>query len=117
MSTVGLAFRSVRQISPRFVRNASSSTAQRPARTFVYATALALSAGAFAVYYSDARSAIHRYFFTPLIRHTLDAETGQKFALKVLRSGLSPFDPLPDQERLRVTVSRTSFSADKSDLW
>lgn len=70
----------------------------------LYATAFALSTGLFAVYYFDARSALHRYILTPILRHTLDAETGHKVAVKVLRSGLGPRDPLPDDQRLKAEV-------------
>lgn len=75
-----------------------------PIRTGLYATAFVIATGAFAVYYFDSRSAIHRYFFTPLIRHALDPETGHKFAVKVLRSGLGPRDTQLDDERLRAEV-------------
>lgn len=77
-----------------------------PFRTGAFATLFLVSSGLFAVYYLDARSAIHRYFFTPLIRYGLDAETGHKVAVKVLRTGWGPRDPLPDDERLQVEVSR-----------
>ena len=63
-----------------------------------------LSTGLFAVYYFDARSAIHRYLLTPVLRYTLDAETGHKVAVKVLRSGLGPRDPVPDDEKLKSEV-------------
>jgi dihydroorotate dehydrogenase len=76
-----------------------------PVRTSLYATAFLLSTGLFAVYYFDARSALHRYLLTPLLRHTLDAETGHKVAVKVLKSGLGPKDPLPDDHRLKFKVS------------
>jgi dihydroorotate dehydrogenase len=83
----------------------SSSTSSQPSiRTAVYATLFAASAGLFAVYYYDARSAIHRYVLTPALRHTFDAETGHKIAVKVLRSGLGPRDPVRDDETLRYEV-------------
>lgn len=63
-----------------------------------------LSTGLFAVYYFDARSAIHRYFLTPLLRYTLDAETGHKVAVELLRSGLGPKDPVSDDEKLAFEV-------------
>ncbi|KAF5383575.1 hypothetical protein D9615_003511 [Tricholomella constricta] len=74
-------------------------------KTGLYATAFVLSTGLFAVYYLDARSALHRYIVTPILRHTLDAESGHKLAVKVLRSGLGPRDPCTDDARL------------KSELW
>lgn len=79
----------------------ASSSSQSSARTAVYATAFAASIGLFAVYYYDARSAIHRYVLTPVLRRTFDAETGHKIAVKVLRSGLGPRDPVQDDEILR----------------
>jgi dihydroorotate dehydrogenase len=75
-----------------------------PLRTGLYATVFTLSAGLFAVYYFDARSALHRYLITPVLRYGLDAETGHKLAVKVLRSGLGPRDLLVDDERLRSEV-------------
>ncbi|KAJ6607519.1 Dihydroorotate dehydrogenase-domain-containing protein [Mycena sp. CBHHK59/15] len=72
-----------------------------PIRTGLYGTVFALSAGLFAIYYLDARSAIHRYVFAPLLRYTLDAETSHKLAVKVLKSGLGPRDPLGDDVRLK----------------
>ncbi|KAJ7155465.1 Dihydroorotate dehydrogenase-domain-containing protein [Mycena crocata] len=72
-----------------------------PIRTGIYSTVFVLSAGLFTIYYLDARSAIHRYVFTPLLRHTLDAETGHKVAVQVLKSGLGPRDPVEDDTRLR----------------
>jgi dihydroorotate dehydrogenase len=64
-----------------------------------------LSAGLCAVYYLDARSAIHQYLLTPLLRRAVDAETGHRFAVKVLQSGLGPCDPLSDDERLKSQAS------------
>ncbi len=75
-----------------------------PIRTGIYATVFTLSAGLFAVYYFDARSALHRYFLTPVLRYAVDAETGHQLAVKVLRSGLGPKDPLADDERLQTEV-------------
>lgn len=73
-------------------------------RTTALTTLFLISSGLFTVYYLDSRSAIHRYFFTPLLRYTLDAETAHKFALQVLRSGLGPKDWSNDDERLRTQV-------------
>ncbi|KAJ7334078.1 hypothetical protein DFH08DRAFT_880100 [Mycena albidolilacea] len=76
-----------------------------PIRSALYGTVFVLSTGLFAIYYLDVRSAIHRYVIPPLLRHTLDAETGHKIAVKVLKSGLGPRDPVQDDARL------------KSELW
>jgi len=82
----------------------ASPSSQSSIRTAVYVTLFAASAGLFAVYYYDARSAIHRYVLTPALRHTFDAETGHKIAVKVLRSGLGPRDPVRDDDRLQSEV-------------
>jgi dihydroorotate dehydrogenase len=76
-----------------------------PIKSGLYGTVFALSAGLFAIYYFDARSAIHRYVFTPLLRYTLDAETGHKVAVQILKSGLGPRDPVQDDVRLKSEVS------------
>ncbi|KAG5647449.1 hypothetical protein DXG03_009379 [Asterophora parasitica] len=94
----------LRSQAPRSYRQLSLQ-APRSVTTGLYATAFVLSTGLFAVYYFDARSALHRYILTPVLRHTLDAESGHKFAVKVLRSGLGPRDPCSDDVRL------------KSELW
>ncbi|KAJ7668368.1 Dihydroorotate dehydrogenase-domain-containing protein [Mycena rosella] len=75
-----------------------------PIRTGLYGTVFVLSAGLFTIYYLDARSAIHRYFFPPLLRYALDAETGHKFAVQVLKSGLGPRDPVEDDTRLKTQL-------------
>jgi dihydroorotate dehydrogenase len=82
----------------------SSTTSRNPVRTGLYAAAFTVATGALAVYYFDSRSALHRYVLTPAIRNALDAETGQKIAVKVLRSGLGPKDPVADQEVLKAEV-------------
>lgn len=94
-----------RPVTPsRSLFTKSSSIPQSPVRTGLYATVFAISAGLFAVYYFDSRSAIHRYVLTPLLRYSLDPETGHKFAVQVLRSGLGPKDVVADDERLRFEV-------------
>jgi dihydroorotate dehydrogenase len=75
-----------------------------PLRTAVYTTAFVLSAGLFAVYYSDARSALHRYIVTPILRNAFDPETGHKIAIKVLKSGLAPRDFTQDDKVLNCQV-------------
>ncbi|KAH7878954.1 Dihydroorotate dehydrogenase-domain-containing protein [Lentinula edodes] len=78
----------------------ASPIRRSPITAGIYATALVLSTGLFAVYYFDARSALHRYVIMPVLRQTLDAETSHKIAVKVLRSGLGPKDPVTDDEHL-----------------
>ena len=87
-------------------RYASTSAARpsNPVRTGLYTTLFVVSTGLFAVYYFDSRSAVHRYVLTPLLRHLVDAETGHKIAVKVLRSGLGPKDTQADDEVLRFEV-------------
>jgi dihydroorotate dehydrogenase len=84
--------------------SSKSAPPRSPILTGFYRTVFVLSTGLFAVYYFDARSAIHRYFLTPVLRYALDAETGHKVAVKVLRSGLGPRDPVPDDEKLKFEV-------------
>lgn len=90
----------------RHASTLASSTAPSGLRIGLYASALAVSTGLFAAYYLDCRSAIHRYVITPIIRHTLDAETGHKLAVRVLASGWAPRDTQRDDERLKVEVRR-----------
>ncbi|KAG5353800.1 hypothetical protein C0989_001917 [Termitomyces sp. Mn162] len=82
-------------------RSLSTASSSSPIRRGIYATAFVISTGLFAVYYFDARSALHRYILTPALRHTLDAELGHKIAVKVLKSGLGPRDPCSDDSRLK----------------
>ncbi|KAG6837341.1 hypothetical protein H0H93_010943 [Arthromyces matolae] len=79
----------------------STSSPASNLRTGIYATALVVSTGVFAVYYFDARSALHRYILTPALRRTVDAELGHKVAVKVLKTGLGPRDPCSDDPRLK----------------
>jgi dihydroorotate dehydrogenase len=107
MSTLRLSSRnvlrsSIYQLSARF---ASTNAPRSPIKTGLYASAFAVSAGLFAVYYFDSRSAIHRYLIAPVLRYTLDPETSHKFAVKVLRSGLGPRDTQADDEKLNCEVS------------
>ena len=112
MFLIGVAQKPASYIFPRsyissrflFTNRTRTTVGRSPLRTGLYATAFVLSTGLLAVYYLDARSALHRYFLTPLLRHTLDAEIGHKVAVKVLRSGLGPRDPLPDDHRLEFKV-------------
>ncbi|EIN03533.1 dihydroorotate dehydrogenase [Punctularia strigosozonata HHB-11173 SS5] len=93
-------------------RNASTSSSSVPfgLRTGIYATAFLLSSGLFAIYYFDCRSALHRYILTPLLRYGLDAESGHKLAVKVLKSGLAPKDPVPDDVVLEAEIWGTRCS-------
>ncbi|KAI6126072.1 hypothetical protein EDD16DRAFT_1690747 [Pisolithus croceorrhizus] len=79
-------------------------SARSTLRTTSYTILFAVSAGLFAAYYFDARSAIHRYVLTPVLRYTFDAETGHKIAVKVLRSGLGPRDIVKDDDVLRSEI-------------
>ncbi|KAI0657953.1 dihydroorotate dehydrogenase [Cubamyces menziesii] len=98
-------------ISSTFIaRRAASTSSQQTqqagsfARTAAYASLFVVSTGLFAVYYSDCRAALHKYIVTPVIRYTLDPETGHRLAVKVLGSGLAPRDPLPDDDVLKVEL-------------
>ncbi|CAL1708361.1 unnamed protein product [Somion occarium] len=82
----------------------SSTSISSPVRTGLYATVFTISAGLFAVYYFDSRSAIHRYVLTPVLRYALDPETGHKFAVKALGSGIAPRDTQPDDACLKAEI-------------
>lgn len=82
----------------------STSTGTNNVRTILSLTALVAGSTVFTVYYLDSRSAIHRYVAVPLVRATMDPETGHKFAVKVLGSGLAPRDVEKDDPALRVEV-------------
>ena len=88
----------------RSLFTASAPIKRTPVRTAVYTTAFILSAGLFAVYYSDARSALHRYVLTPFLRNAFDPETGHKIAVKILKSGLAPRDFTQDDKVLNCQV-------------
>lgn len=92
---------------PLFTRSAPPPTSR--IRTGAYATVFALSTGLFAIYYFDARSALHRYFLTPVLRYAFTPENGHKIAVRVLRTGWGPKDPVGDDERLRVEVCGVLF--------
>ncbi|KAI0929571.1 hypothetical protein AcV7_005064 [Taiwanofungus camphoratus] len=92
---------------PRRYASSSSETGLASASRWGLWLALpaaVISTGLLAVYYFDSRSAIHRYFFTPLLRYALDAESSHKLAVKVIRSGLGPRDTQTDDERLKVEL-------------
>ncbi|KAH9926271.1 uncharacterized protein BXZ73DRAFT_102954 [Epithele typhae] len=90
------------------VQRRPASTAPIPssstARNAVYASLFVVTSGLFAIYYLDCRAALHKYIVTPVIRHTLDPETGHKLAVRVLSSGLAPRDPVVDDEVLKVEL-------------
>lgn len=94
----------------------TSARPSNPVRTGLYTTLFVVSTGLFAVYYFDSRSAVHRYVLTPLLRHLVDAETGHKLAVKVLRSGLGPKDTQSDDEVLGFEVRETFYALFLSDL-
>ena len=92
----------------RSLSTSPQSSSSGSVRRTLYAATFAASAGLFAVYYLDARSALHEHIVNPILRNALDAETAHKLALKVLRSGFAPKDPLADDDRLAVHVCRVS---------
>lgn len=85
----------------------NSQTPQNPLKKGLYTVVFSVSAGLFAVYYFDSRSAIHRYIITPTLRHVLDPETSHRFAVRTLASGLGPRDTQVDNERLKLEVFAT----------
>ena len=82
----------------------TESSLESSIKTALYTTGFVVGTTAFAIYYADSRSAIHRYVIPPLSRTLLDAEMAHKAALRALRSGLSPWDQCEDEDRLRVEV-------------
>ncbi|KAF9453550.1 hypothetical protein P691DRAFT_771322 [Macrolepiota fuliginosa MF-IS2] len=90
-------------VRPRFA-STSTNPVRNPWRTGAYATAFAFSASLFAVYYFDARSVMHRYVLTPVLRNIFDAETGHKIAVKVLQTGFGPKDPVLDDATLKFEM-------------
>ncbi|KAI0741482.1 hypothetical protein C8Q80DRAFT_1221523 [Daedaleopsis nitida] len=109
-TTLGLrsTVRTLRKPAVFLPRRALSAAAQPTSRSsatnVVYASIFVLSTGLFAVYYSDCRAALHKYVVTPVIRHTLDAESAHKLAVRVLSSGFAPRDPLPDDQVLKTEL-------------
>lgn len=91
----------------------SSQTPQTSLKNGLYATVFAVSAGLFAVYYFDSRSAIHRHIITPTLRYTLDPEASHRLAVRVLASGFGPRDTQADDPRLKseVFTARTASGA------
>ncbi|KIM44967.1 hypothetical protein M413DRAFT_25359 [Hebeloma cylindrosporum] len=104
LSRNSLARASKASRSTRHLFTQSTPAQRTPIRTGLYTTAFVLSAGVFAVYYFDARSALHRYILTPILRNAFDVETGHKIAVKALKSGLAPRDPVGDDERLKSRI-------------
>ena len=98
-------------LSARSLFTASAPIKRTPIRTAVYTTAFVLSTGLFAVYYSDARSALHRYILTPVLRNAFDPETGHRIAVNVLKSGLAPRDFARDDKVLNCQVRLPVFSS------
>ena len=100
----------------------NSQTPQNSLKRGLYTAVFAVSAGLFAVYYFDSRSAIHRYIITPTLRYALDPETSHRFAVRALASGFGPRDTQVDDERLKLEVlatcaaSETRFNVFKSAL-
>jgi len=115
----GHVFRSTLQA--RLV-STSSRAPQNPLKKGLYTTAFAVSAGLFAVYYFDSRSAIHRHIIAPTLRYALDPETSHRVAVRALASGFGPRDTQVDDERLKLEVltthsaSETRFNVVKSAL-
>ncbi|KZV92843.1 hypothetical protein EXIGLDRAFT_717813 [Exidia glandulosa HHB12029] len=81
-----------------------ASPAASTARTWLYGSLLVVSGGAFVAYYSDSRSAVHRYVLTPLLRTVLDAEAVHKLAVRALEAGVAPRDYGRDDEALACEI-------------
>ena len=105
----GRAFRPTLQAR---LTSTSSQAPQNPLKKGLYVTVFAVSAGLFAVYYFDSRSAIHRHIITPTLRYVLDPETSHRFAVRALASGLGPRDTQVDDERLKLEVFATHTASE-----
>jgi len=70
-----------------------------------------ISVATFSVFYLlDARSAAHRYIFTPALRLiTPDPEDAHRIAVLALKYGLHPKDSKPDDPRLAIEVYPSNF--------
>jgi hypothetical protein len=68
---------------------------------------LTIGVATFSVFYClDARSAVHRHFFTPALRLiTPDPEDAHRIAILALKYGIHPKDTHSDDPRLAVEVS------------
>jgi dihydroorotate dehydrogenase len=66
-----------------------------------------ISVATFSIFYLlDARSAVHRYILTPVLRLvTPDPEDAHRIAVLALKYGLHPKDTKPDDPRLTVQVN------------
>jgi len=75
-------------------------------RNFTFGV-VTISVTAFSIFYLlDARSAAHRYIFTPALRLvTPDPEDAHRIAVLALKYGLHPKDQKPDDPRLAIEVS------------
>ena len=99
--------RAGRVFRPTLQARLASTSPQTSLKKGLYATVFAVSAGLFAVYYFDSRSAIHRYIITPTLRYALDPEASHRLAVRVLASGLGPRDTQADDEKLKLEVFAT----------
>ena len=83
-----------------------------------------ISVATFSVFYLlDARSAVHRYIFTPALRLlTADPEDAHRIAVLALKYGLHPKDMKQDDPRLAVEVinfeniANFRYGADNSQI-
>lgn len=105
-------FRSASCLRPAFRANSSQSTASNVyirLRNFTIGTSViaALTVGGF--YYTDSRSAMHRYLIIPVLRNVLSAEDAHRFAIDAMKAGIAPWDKIEDDERLRVRLFGKEF--------
>ncbi|KAH7107404.1 Dihydroorotate dehydrogenase-domain-containing protein [Auriculariales sp. MPI-PUGE-AT-0066] len=97
----------------RLQRAMSTSVERAPnaARTWLYGGLLVVGTGAFAAYYTDSRSAVHRYVVTPLLRSILDPEASHKAAVQALATGLAPRDLGKDDPALTCSIWNKRLSS------
>ncbi|BFZ55924.1 Dihydroorotate dehydrogenase (quinone), mitochondrial [Savitreella phatthalungensis] len=100
--------------TPALTRSLFNSRYEHPIRQrlrngfYTLVTVSGLGLGLY--YYSDSRAGIHTYIAMPIMRNFTDPETAHNLAVKALALGLTPKDPVPDDESLAFTLWGRQFS-------
>ncbi|KAF8929604.1 hypothetical protein EDD21DRAFT_393402 [Dissophora ornata] len=58
----------------------------------------------------DSRASIHKYVFVPLMHWTMDPETAHRTTIKLMKTGISPWDSQEDDPSLEVSLWGKTFS-------
>lgn len=82
----------------------SKSTTSGPFTRIVYWSLFLFGSTFLVTYYLDSRSAIHRWVAMPFLHSFVDPEDGQKLAIDMLKSGLSPKDYTGEDDTLKTEV-------------